>query len=325
MEVDHRDVRELVDQIVLEADALGGAGRTLRSATRRSAAPDRARRAEHEHEPAVARLAPFDIANARDARADDRGRECRTASCRRRGSARARRSARSTDTSGSGDGPVQNAPSMNPLVRLEVVAIGDRELASRAPCRSGAPHRRRRAWSPGRSTPTTRARSTGISCDSPTPCAGSRRNARTPSAWPRWMSSRNMSGESAGDLDRELAEQARLQRPDADDEERAEPDGEQDDARLVAGPRQVQAPRAAAGTIASSRAARPGRPAPGRPRSARAPARQSRRTTTRPTLSDAACQAVSADQRRRHGDQDGAADPVRAAGRACRRAAAATA
>ena len=41
-------------------------------------------------------------------------------------------------------------------------------------------------------------------------------------------------------LDRELLEQARLQRTYTDDEESAEPDGQQDHARLVSRPRQVQ-------------------------------------------------------------------------------------
>ena len=36
----------------------------------------------------------------------------------------------STDTSASADGPSQNAPWIDPLVRLEVIAIGDRELAA---------------------------------------------------------------------------------------------------------------------------------------------------------------------------------------------------
>ena len=35
----------------------------------------------------------------------------------------------STETSGSGDGPSQNVAVEDPLVRLEVVAIGERELA----------------------------------------------------------------------------------------------------------------------------------------------------------------------------------------------------
>ena len=42
------------------------------------------------------------------------------------------------------------------------------------------------------------------------------------------------------DLHRELFEQAGLQRPDADDEKRAETDGQQDDARLISRTRQVQ-------------------------------------------------------------------------------------
>ena len=49
-----------------------------------------------------------------------------------------------------------------------------------------------------------------------------------------------MSGASGRHLQRELAEQARLQRPHADDEEGAEADREQDHARLVARTRQVQ-------------------------------------------------------------------------------------
>ena len=43
-----------------------------------------------------------------------------------------------------------------------------------------------------------------------------------------------------GQLQREVAQQVGLQTADAEDEERAEPDREQDDTRLVAGPRHVQ-------------------------------------------------------------------------------------
>ncbi len=51
---------------------------------------------------------------------------------------------------------------------------------------------------------------------------------------------RNMSGASVAGLDREVAQQVGLQRLHAEDEEGAEADGEQDDARLVARPRDVQ-------------------------------------------------------------------------------------
>ena len=124
-------------------------------------------------------------------------------------------------------------------------------------------------------------------------------------------------GRVRGGLDRELLEQARLQRSDADDEERAEPDGQQDDARLVARPRQVQhrvpqrerarAWPAARSSATSSR--------PGQVQHDREP-RRSRRRRSAPTFSDAACQAVSADQRRRHRDH-GSTTASSRAGAAC--------
>ena len=43
-----------------------------------------------------------------------------------------------------------------------------------------------------------------------------------------------------GDLDGKLTQQTRLQRPNADDEEASEADGQQNDARLVARPRQMK-------------------------------------------------------------------------------------
>ena len=54
------------------------------------------------------------------------------------------------------------------------------------------------------------------------------------------MSIRNRSGVLGPRLEREVAKQVRLNPADADDEERAEPDGHQHDAGLVAGPIEVQ-------------------------------------------------------------------------------------
>ena len=105
-----------------------------------------------------------------------------------------------------------------------------------------------------------------------------------------------MSGASAATWIENSREQARLQRSDADDEERAEADGEQDDARLVARPRQMQhgvaerERRACASGAMSAMSARPA--------SCSTRARPANPTqTTMPTLSDAACHAVSADER----------------------------
>ena len=146
----------------------------------------------------------------------------------------------SIDTSGSVDGPLQNAPADDRLVRLEMVAVGDRVLARQRPARADvlealelrlaaadagdprAQHRnqpelaRRRA--PDRRETRAR-RSTCVALDVHQEHVRARR--------------RSISTENS-------CEQARLQRPDADDEEGAEADGEQDDARLVAGPREVQ-------------------------------------------------------------------------------------
>ena len=124
-------------------------------------------------------------------------------------------------------------------------------------------------------TPTTRARRTGISRELLAPFVGSARNARTPSACSRWMSSRNMSGASseiwiensaAGSPAATGRRRRRTRRgrprtgscasgcPDATD---AAPHGE-------------------AETTANWRAARSRRSAPGRPPAARTPARRSR-------------------------------------------------
>jgi hypothetical protein len=50
----------------------------------------------------------------------------------------------------------------------------------------------------------------------------------------------NMSGEFAAVCTENSSSRLPVQRPDADDEERPEPDGQQDDARLIAGPREMQ-------------------------------------------------------------------------------------
>ena len=77
-------------------------------------------------------------------------------------------------------------------------------------------------------------------------------------------------------LNRELLEQAGLQRPDADDEERAEADRQQDDPRLVAGPRQMQhrMTQRERSRVRERRDDR--RPARGPPGAARTPARKAR-------------------------------------------------
>ena len=186
----------------------------------------------------------------------------------------------------------------DPLVRLEVVAIGDRVLARERSARAHVLEALELRLAPADAGhPGAQHRH---QLDRPAPCAGSARNARTPSAWSRWMSIRNMSGASADTWIENSLEQARLQRPDADDEERAEADGQQDDARLVAGPRQVQ--HRVAQRERSRVRERRDRPRPAaRPASAaRTPAPAKPAQTTRPTRSDAACQAVSATSAARH-------------------------
>ena len=118
-----------------------------------------------------------------------------------------------------------------------------------------------------------------------------------------------------GRLDRELAEQARLQRSDADDEERAEPDGEQDDARLVAGPGQVQhrVPQRERPRVGERRDQGDEHPArhdqhhrqPGETGADHQADLERRRLPRR-----------QPDQRRRHRHEDGVADPVAPARRA---------
>ena len=255
-------------------------------------------RPEHEHEAAVARVAPVDVADARHPRADRRGRGCRSASCRRRRCAK--RSCRlcSIDTSGSADGPFQNAPVHDALVRLEVIAIGDGVLARERSARAARPRSVSSVVS-GRSTPSTRARSTGISCDvagAVRRVAEERAHAVRPA--PAGCRAGTCPARPPPTCTENSLEQARLQRPDADDEERAEADGEQDDARLVAGPRQVQHGVAQRKRPRVAPAARPARPAAG-PASMQHE-RQRRRSPTQTTSadrSDAACHAVSADER----------------------------
>ena len=144
----------------------------------------------------------------------------------------------SIDTSASGDGPFQNAPSTIVSFGFEVIAIGDRVLAASEPRARTSSKLSRLVSRP--LTPVTRARSTGISRD----CAGAVRRIGEERAHAVDLLALDVHQEHVrrvlGDLHRELLEQARLQRPDADDEERAEADGEQDDPRLVARPRQVQ-------------------------------------------------------------------------------------
>ena len=136
--------------------------------------------------------------------------------------------------------PVQNAPSIDLLVRLEMVAIGDRVLAARA--RAAGRPRTTRAFVDLPRTPVTRARITGMSCGAPAAGRALRasRNARTRSHLRRQDLDQEHVGPARRQLERELLQQVGLQRADADDEEAADADGEQDDARLVAGARQVE-------------------------------------------------------------------------------------
>ena len=84
-------------------------------------------------------------------------------------------------------------------------------------------------------TPVTRARITGMSCGGP---AGRRLARVEERPHRRHLRRQDLDQEHVGparrQLERELLQQVGLQRPDADDEEAADADGEQDDARLVA-------------------------------------------------------------------------------------------
>ena len=133
-------------------------------------------------------------------------------------------------------------------------------------------------------TPVTRARSTGI-----------RRGGRAPASWRAEKRANGLDlvragcpsgtcpGASGDRLHRELLEQVRLQRSDADDEEGAEADGQQHDARLVARTATGAARRGAAETTATWRAGRMAGSSRGRPGAAPAPWRQSPAHTIRPT------------------------------------------
>ncbi len=234
---------------------------------------------EHEHEPAVARLAPFDVADARHPRRD--------------GAAQHVEPHRVADVQ---PGPlgdqlldrhlglrrraVPERALNHPLVRLEVIAIGDRELAAdrHAPLAHllGALEI---DLLPG-------------DADHPRPqhrdqleLAGAVRRIAEKRAHAVGLALLDVEQEHVGrvgrHLHRELAEQARLQRPHADDEEGAEADGQQDDARLVARTRQVQH-RVAQRKRPRVRQRRDQRDQRrGRPDAARPPAPRTRRTRRR--------------------------------------------
>ena len=125
------------------------------------------------------------------------------------------------------------------LVRLEVVAVGDRELAPQPALPDVL--EASRGWCLLPRTPVTRARITG---NQPRR-AGRRRLARVEERAHRVdLGRQDLDQEHVGparrQLERELLQQVGLQRADADDEEAADADGEQDDAGLVAGTRQVE-------------------------------------------------------------------------------------
>ena len=144
----------------------------------------------------------------------------------------------STDTSGSGDAPGPEGAVGNAFVRFEVVAVGDRILP------------RQRA-SGADVVETVEVGLAPADPDDTGPQDGhqpriARAVFRIGEERPDAVGllaldvEQKHVGRVFRDLDRKLRQQARLERPDADDEERAEADGEQDHARLVARARQVQ-------------------------------------------------------------------------------------
>ena len=191
-----------------------------------------------------------------------------------------------------------------------MIPIGDGVFARRATPAPARP-RRSRGWSPGpdhADHPGAHHRDQLRLARRRSP---DRRETRgRPRPDPAGCRSGTCRARPAADLHRELAQQARLQRSDADDEERAEADGEQDHARLVARPWSDAAPRGAAGTCATARAARAASRARGRPGAARAPGRRSRRRRRARPCSDAACHAASADERAGDQRDRGQPEPV---------------
>ncbi len=89
-------------------------------------------------------------------------------------------------------------------------------------------------------TPVIRARSTGMRRDVPAPFAGSFRKCPHALDLSALHVEQKHVRRVGADLQRELVEEARLERSHADDEECAEADREQNDTRLVPRPRQVQ-------------------------------------------------------------------------------------
>ena len=118
-------------------------------------------------------------------------------------------------------------------------------------------------------TPTTRARSTGIERTAGAPCrpAGVQGGGDAGQLVVLDVEQEHVRG-IGGDVHRDLAHQVLLQRPHAEDEEGPEPDGEQHQVHLAAGPGQLQRGVAQREPAARRRAAGPRRSAPVRPRRA---------------------------------------------------------
>ena len=190
---------------------------------------------------------------------------------------------RSMDTSSSGASaasgpcPAQNLPSDDPFVRLELVAIGDHVLAGEraaaadvliavevqvAAADAGDPRAQH-----GNQTRVPGSRAVEERCAAARPDPAGCRSGTCPAR--RFCASQ-----------REVRKEVRLERADAEHEEAAQADGQQDHARLVAGPAQADAPRGAAGTTARAPAAARRAPGPRRPDAARArrPRSRSRRS-----------------------------------------------
>ena len=237
VKVDHRHVGKALREIVLKA---GARGRIVGPLERRHEGLRRLiehARPEYEHEAAVARVAPLHVPDARHRRVHDAAQDVEV------------HRVADVDEAALVDAlfdrhlrgrrrPVPELPGRHVLVRFQVIAVRDGELARQASAVATDVFSRRRFGIAAVHGHDTR------------PQHGN--EGRRARAVRRVLEKRahgirlialNIEQEHVGvlaDPNREFVEQARLQRSDADDEERAEADREQDDPRLVARTRQMQ-------------------------------------------------------------------------------------
>ena len=250
--------------------------------------------AEHEHEAAGAEVLPVHPADARHARGDDAPQDVEAhliadveAACCAGSPPRSTPRARPPRPPSS-----HHSPAITFSLRLERRTVGHGELARQA----AAPAHLLVAVE--RDVAALHADDPGAQHRDRAAAAAPRRSARRGSAesasrWSGWMSMRNMSGAFGPICTAKSAQQVGLQRRTPRMKKRAEPDGEQDDAGLVAGPHDVQhrLPQRERARVAQ-RLHRPDERDAGA-RAARARWPRSRPRASGPPRSDPACHAAT--------------------------------